>query len=255
MTEQHQPAGDNGSRNGSLARTLGGLGGLTSVQPFTGGGRVRISDFVYSELSEAIRDLRLPPGTPLSEPAVAASLQVSRAPVREAFTRLADQGLVTIVPQVGSQVAPISMASVNDAVFIRSALEKSAFQQAIGFEDLDTAALQELVDRNRDAAAAGDQEAFIQTDEELHQLVFALAGVPQIWQVVRGAKVHLDRLRRLNLSAAIANPEIAAEHQLIVDAMTRHDEAGGLRVIHRHSTRIIDDTGKLRQEFPDYFIS
>src|SRR6476469_2072241 len=136
--------------------------------------RVRISDFVYAELIEAIRELRLTPGTPLSEPAVAASLQVSRAPVREAFTRLADQSLVTIGPQVGSRVAPISMAAVNDAVFIRSALEKSAFQQAIGFDDLETAELQELADRNRDAATRGDQEEFIQTDEELHQLVFAL---------------------------------------------------------------------------------
>jgi DNA-binding GntR family transcriptional regulator len=255
MTEQQPPAGENAGRNGSRARTRDGLNGLTPAPPYSGGARVRISDFVYSELSEAIRELRLTPGTPLSEPAVAASLQVSRAPVREAFTRLADQGLVTIVPQVGSQVAPISMTAVNDAVFIRSALEKSAFQQAIGFDDLDTAELQELADRNRDAATRGDLEAFMQTDEELHQLVFALAGVPQIWQVVRGAKVHLDRLRRLNLPSAIANPEIPAEHQHIVDAIAGRHEAAGLRVIHRHSTRIIGDTGKLRQEFPDYFIS
>src|SRR3954452_9781655 len=197
MTEQQLPGGENGSRNGSRARTMDALGGLTAATPYSGGARVRISDFVYTELSEAIRQLRLPPGTPLSEPAVAASLQVSRAPVREAFTRLADQGLVTIVPQVGSQVAPISMVAVNDAVFIRSALEKSAFQQAIGFTDLDTSELQKLADRNRDASERGDMEEFFQTDEEVHQLVFALGGVPQIWQVVRGAKVHLDRLRRL----------------------------------------------------------
>jgi DNA-binding GntR family transcriptional regulator len=254
MTEQHPLTGDNESRNGARVRTIDALEGLANTAPYNGS-RVRISDFVYTELSEAIRELRLPPGTPLSEPAVAASLQVSRAPVREAFTRLADQGLVTIVPQVGSRVAPISMVAVNDAVFIRSALEKSAFQQAIGFDDLETAELQELADRNRDAATRGDQEEFIQTDEELHQLVFALAGVPQIWQVVRGAKVHLDRLRRLNLSAAIANPEIPAEHQQIVDAIVGRHEAAGLQVIHRHSTRIIADTGKLREEFPDYFIS
>jgi DNA-binding GntR family transcriptional regulator len=252
--EQDPPPGDNGSRNGSLARSLDGLAGLASGQPYSASARVRISDLVYAELSEAIRELRLTPGTPLSEPAVAASLQVSRAPVREAFTRLADQGLVTIVPQVGSRIAPISMAAVNDAVFIRSALEKSAFQQAIGFDDLDTTELQDLADRNRSASERGDMEEYFQTDEELHQLVFALAGVPQIWEVVRGGKVHLDRLRRLNLSGAIANPEIAAEHQLIVDAIAGRDEAAGLRVIHRHSTRIIDDTGKLRQEYPEYFI-
>lgn len=254
LTEQHPVPTDNGSRNGSLARTLDGLAGLTLRPPHSGAARVRISDFVYTQLSEAIRDLRLAPRTPLSEPAVAASLQVSRAPVREAFTRLADQGLVTIVPQVGSQVAPISMRAVHDAVFIRSALEKSAFQQAIRSEHLDTTELQSLVDRNREAARRGDADEFFRTDEEVHELVFALAGVPQIWQVVRGAKVHLDRLRRMNIPSAITNGEVTAEHQLIVDALTSRDEMTGLSVIHRHSTRIIADTGRLREEFPDYFI-
>ena len=85
--------------------------------------------------------------------------------------------------------------------------------------------------------------------------MFAIAGVPRIWQVVRGAKVHLDRLRRLNLDGAMANAEIPAEHQQIVDAIRQRDEPGGLSVIHRHSTRILGDTEKLRMEYPDYFIS
>ena len=143
------------------------------------------------------------------------------------------------------------MVEVNDAVFIRSALEKSAFQRAIGLEDLDVSELQELVDRNRDAAARGDLEDFFQSDEELHQLVFAIAGVPRIWQVVRGAKVHLDRLRRLNLEGAIANPEIPAEHQHIVDAIRAARRAGpASSVIHVHSTRILADTEKLHVELP-----
>ena len=85
--------------------------------------------------------------------------------------------------------------------------------------------------------------------------MFAIAGVPRIWQVVRGAKVHLDRLRRLNVDGALANPEIPAEHQQIVDAIRRRAEPGGLAVIHLHSTRILGDTHKLRLEYPDYFIS
>jgi DNA-binding GntR family transcriptional regulator len=219
------------------------------------GRRPRISDYVYEELSEAIRSLRFPPGAALSEPAVAGWLSVSRAPVREAFTRLVDQGLVTVVPQVGSRVAPISMREVQDAVFIRNALETSAFQQAIAHDDLDVSELQDLVNRNRVAAEDGDVEEFFQTDEQLHQLVFSLAGVPRLWQVVRGTKLQLDRLRRLGLDSAVANPEIVSEHQQIVDALARRNEAEGLRVIHQHSNRILSDTENLRGEFPDYFVS
>ncbi|GAA1963948.1 GntR family transcriptional regulator [Microbacterium deminutum] len=217
--------------------------------------RTRISDLVYEELSEAIRSLRLPPGAPLSEPAVAAWLEVSRAPVREAFTRLADQKLITIAPQVGSRVAPISMSGVEDAVFIRNALEKSAFEQAITFDDLDTTELHSLVDRNREAAMRGDAEDFFESDEQLHQLVFALAGVPRMWQVVRGTKVQLDRLRRLNLSGALTNAEVLDEHQGIVDALDARDAIAGARMIHRHSHRILTDTTKLREEYPDFFVA
>jgi len=255
MTEQMPPSGETSSRTGARSRAAEGLEVLTGVHSHGTGARVRISDFVYDELTEAIRSLRLPPGTPLSEPGVAAQLQVSRAPVREAFTRLADQGLVSIKPQVGSQVAPISMRAVNDAVFLRRALEKSAFQQAIQFDDLDTSELRDLANRNADAAKRGDGDEFFETDEELHHLVFALAGVPQIWEIVRGAKVHLDRLRRLNLPGAMANGEIVDEHHLIVDAIANRDEAAGLAVIHKHSTRVINDSGKLREGFPEYFIS
>ena len=248
-----EPVGDADHRTQSRGRPFEVLGETTHAPIRRARGR--ISDDVYDELSEAIRSLRLTPGTPLSEPAVAAWLQVSRAPVREAFTRLADQRLVVIVPQVGSQVAPISMGEVEDAVFIRNALEKSAFQQVIGFDDVDTTELQHLVDRNRQAAVDQDAEEFFQTDEELHQLVFALAGVPRLWQIVRGTKIHLDRLRRLNLGAALGNTEIPGEHQAIVDAIAHRDEAGGLRVIHQHSNRIFTDTEKLRGEFPDYFVA
>ncbi|GAA1963932.1 GntR family transcriptional regulator [Microbacterium deminutum] len=217
--------------------------------------RTRISDVVYEELREAIRSLRLPPGAPLSEPAVAAWLEVSRAPVREAFTRLADQKLITIVPQVGSRVAAISMSGVQDAVFIRNALEKSAFEQAIALEHLDTTELQALVDRNGAAALRGDAEDFFASDEQLHQLIFALAGVPRMWQIVRSTKVQLDRLRQLNLGAAMANAEVLAEHQGIVDALDAQDAVAGAQIIHKHSHRVLTDTTKLREEYPDFFLT
>ena len=252
---QEKPTAEAAVRNYSRAPGLATLDATRQVRARPGRAGGRISDYVYDELSEAIRDLRLKPGAALSEPAVAAWLNVSRAPVREAFARLVDHGLVTVVPQVGSQVAPISMQEVGDAVFIRNALETSAFQQAIDSSELDTTEIQRLADENREAAGRNDVEAFFATDEQLHQQVFTLAGVPHLWQFVRGTKLQLDRLRRLNLDAAIANDEIVHEHQQIVDALARRDEAVGVRVIHQHSSRIISDTENLRGEFPDYFES
>ncbi|KRC59257.1 hypothetical protein ASE14_15965 [Agromyces sp. Root81] len=251
---RENPTTELGARSNSRVPGLAGLDAPRQLRR-PGASRGRISDYVYDELCEAIRYLRLEPGAALSEPAVAAWLNVSRAPVREAFARLVEHGLVSVVPQVGSQVAPISMREVGDAVFIRNALETSAFQQAIGTADLDTTRIQQLVDENREAAARNDIEAFFETDEQLHHQVFTLAGVPHLWQFIRGTKLQLDRLRRMNLEAAIANEEIVHEHQQIVDALARRDEAVGVQVIHQHSSRILVDTEKLRDEFPDYFES
>jgi DNA-binding GntR family transcriptional regulator len=145
------------------------------------------------------------------------------------------------------------MRAVSDAVFIRKALETSAFQDAIARQELETRELHTIVELNRQAALVKDLDAFFETDERLHQLVFALAGVPQVWDLVRGAKLHLDRLRHLNLAAAIDNPEVVSEHQRIVQALDDRDEAAGVAVIHQHSYRILGDTEGLRKEHEGYF--
>ncbi len=220
----------------------------------------RLSDGVYTELSEAIRSLELPPGTKLSEPTLAARLGVSRVPVREAIARLADQRLVTVTPQVGTRVAPILMSEVENACFIRSSLEAGALRQAIARgADLDLGPdlgeLHGILAENRAYFDVGDAEGFFATDELLHQAVFALAGVPQVWDVVRGVKVHLDRLRHLHLPHAMASSDIIDEHTQIVEALDRGDAQGGEAVIRRHAYRIIADSGELRVQYPEYFPS
>jgi DNA-binding GntR family transcriptional regulator len=213
----------------------------------------RVSDSVYDALTEAIRDLRLLPGAPISEPSIADWLQVSRSPVREAIARLVDLGLVTVLPQVGSYVAPISVSEVQEAVFIRSALETAAFKRALLVGEVDTTEIQRLVDINTLAARQGDIDTYLDTDEKLHQNVFELAGLGRIWDVVRRAKVQLDRLRRLSLARTISNPVLVEEHQLIVDCLRTLDEKRGIEVIERHATRILHTIDEHRALYPEYF--
>lgn len=246
-------AGGSGIRGQLRVSPLDALQPIGSVSGYTAASRGRISDYVYDELCEAIRSLRLQPGAWLSEPVVATWLGVSRAPVREAFTRLADQRLITVVPQVRSQVAPISMRDVSDAVFVRNSLETGAFRQAIDAHVLDLSELQGVVDLNREAFDRRDAEAFFETDEQLHRLVFSLAGVSRLWGFVRGMKVNLDRLRHLSLGVAVDNPELCTEHQAIVDALANRDEEAGMAVIHTHTHRVLTDSARLQSSFPDFF--
>ncbi len=75
----------------------------------------RVAPQAYEILREAIISMRLRPGVALSENEIAKQIGTSRTPVREAFIRLADEGHVVVVPQLGTFVAPIDLAEVVEA--------------------------------------------------------------------------------------------------------------------------------------------
>jgi DNA-binding GntR family transcriptional regulator len=116
----------------------------------------RMSDRVFAELAAAIRDLRLPPGRLLSESELALELRVSRTPLREAIARLADAGLVQVLPQIGTLVARIRMTDVEEARFVRESLETAAFEAACQFPTRDVSALRVILNTQEHAAAAGE---------------------------------------------------------------------------------------------------
>ena len=78
---------------------------------------------VYRSLRERIIRGELEPGGLISEAEIARAFSISRQPVREAFIKLAEEGLVEIRPQRGTLVRRINIASVMDARFVREAVE------------------------------------------------------------------------------------------------------------------------------------
>ncbi|GIF45720.1 DNA-binding GntR family transcriptional regulator [Asanoa ferruginea] len=213
--------------------------------------RGRASDEVYAALATAIRDLRLTPGATLSETDLAEQLGVSRTPLREAIARLADAGLVQVVPQVGTKVALIGMSDVEEARFVRENLEVAAFAGACGSNDVSR--LRRLLDQQRVAVRARDLDEFFAADEALHEQIFVMSGHPGAWQAVVRMKVQLDRLRRLSLPDPRTLRDLLAEHRAIVDALDRGDVAGGSELVRAHARRAAAQAPALRHDQPDYF--
>src|SRR5215210_425816 len=85
---------------------------------------------VARALRQAIVSMRIAPGEMLSEQDLAQRFGVSRSPVREAFIKLSQSGLVRVLPQRGTQVVKISRAAVEDARFIREAVECAVVREA-----------------------------------------------------------------------------------------------------------------------------
>ena len=85
---------------------------------------------VYRKVKDAILRRRLAPGNQLVESVIAQTLDTSRTPVRSALRSLAEEGLVTMVPNRGAFVVQPSLKEIQDAFFMREQLEELAWELA-----------------------------------------------------------------------------------------------------------------------------
>ncbi|MEU0506644.1 GntR family transcriptional regulator [Nocardia sp. NPDC005998] len=215
--------------------------------------RARTSDRVYDELVSAIRNLRIPPGASLSETDLSAQLEVSRTPLREAIARLVDNGLVSVVPQVGTRVERIRLQDVEEARFVREALELAAFAAACERPDRDVNTMRILITEQERCHASHDLSAFFAADEAMHQQIFVLSGHSGIWTMMQPIKLQLDRLRRLSLPEPDMLRELIDEHTAIVDSLEVGDIEGGQTLLRAHVNRVRRYGPMLREQHPDYF--
>lgn len=217
----------------------------------TGQRRQRVSDRVYDELVQAIRDLRLAPGQPISEHDLTLAMQVSRTPIREALGRLAEEGLVVVIPQVGTKVSLISLHEVKEAQFIREHLEVAAFSEGCEAQ-LDIAPLREVLSRQATTVAHGDISSFFETDEEFHSTLFGLTGHALAWQTVSRCKIQLDRVRRLSVAEPTSLGGLLDEHAAIAEALAKGDKRKGRVLVARHARRVLAYAPKLLSQHPDW---
>jgi GntR family transcriptional regulator, rspAB operon transcriptional repressor len=218
----------------------------------TNGGRAGAA--VYEALRSAIVATELEPGRQISENEVADMLGVSRTPVREAVARLRDDQLVEVVPQLGTFVSRISVAGVDDAQFLREALECSAVRLAAERADAgDVSELGALLAGQERARDADDASAFYVLDDELHSTLCELSGRPIAWTIVARANGHLNRVRRLSLAEPGYLAEMVAEHKAVVDAVGRNEPDAAERALRHHLRMVLSDLPNIRHNHPEYF--
>ena len=142
-----------------------------------------VNQQIYRFLRKDIVDCTIPPGTLLSEKEISTRFSVSRQPVREAFIKLAEAGLVQILPQRGTFVMKISAKRVADGRFIRQAVECAIVRRAaerITQEQLMT--LEHNLHRQELAAQNKQTREFLALDDEFHQLLTQFAECPLAWR-------------------------------------------------------------------------
>jgi DNA-binding GntR family transcriptional regulator len=211
------------------------------------------ADQVFSAIYRQVLTLDLPPGARLSEAEVAKAMGVSRQPVRDAFWRLSQLGFLTIRPQRATTVSPISEAAVEQARFIRTALEVETVRLAIerGSEPA-IEALARQVAEQEEAVADGDRERFHALDDEFHRMICEVSGSGFAWSLIREHKAHMDRVRFLSL--AFSAEQALADHKGILAALRAGDATGAVALMRGHLGRISEIIARIRAEHADYFL-
>ena len=209
---------------------------------------------VYRDLKSAIVTLTLRPGQALSEKDIAARLGVSRQPVREAFIKLSEAGLVTVRPQRGTFVVKISTRQVTDARFVREAVEIAVARKAC--ESMPTPALADLkqnLDAQRKAAGAARPDRFLALDEAFHRTLALGVGCDYAWRVVEEVKAQMDRVRYLSLPHATPVERLIEQHEAIAAAVEARDQAAAEAAVRLHLSEILTSLPMLERRFPDLF--
>jgi DNA-binding GntR family transcriptional regulator len=211
-----------------------------------------IRAWAYQVLRENIIHLHLRPGQALSESEIAALLRASRTPVREAFIRLAEDGLLDVHAQRGSYVTRIDPARADEARFLRAVAEKAiikeacrAFPAQARFELSANVEMQKFCRRER------NYERMFHLDNEFHALLFRGRGKERLWLHLKKFDTDLDRLRMLQLSTKFEWGAIIDDHDRIARLVAARKPGPVDALIDRHLTPVLHE--KLVVQYPDYF--
>jgi DNA-binding GntR family transcriptional regulator len=189
----------------------------------------QVADF----LREGIISGRFPRGARLKQAEIAARLQTSITPVREALKLLAAEGYVVGDSYRGATVAPFDITASNEMLNLRILLEtqlvRGAVEQAAA-EDIE--ALRALAAEFDQAVAARENEAARAANYRLHRRIFEMARMPQTLHFVQvlWARYPFDLINKLKGRVGRA----AAEHEELLQAFIARDVGGAMLATRRH---------------------
>src|SRR5262245_1042411 len=209
---------------------------------------------VFESLKQAIVQLQLRPGNPLSEAEVARQLGVSRQPVREAFIKLSEIGFVEIRPQRGTFVKMISLRDVENLRFVRETIEVAVARKAALEADAGGIAhLKAVVARQRTAARSGDHAGFLRLDEAFHQAIAESVDCEHAWRVLENLKAQMDRVRYLSMPEATPLSARIAQHNAIIEAIVSRDTDKAEAAMRAHLGEVLKALPRIAEGHPELF--
>ncbi|HEY0279487.1 MAG TPA: GntR family transcriptional regulator [Solirubrobacterales bacterium] len=194
---------------------------------------------VYRVLREGIATGAYRPSEPLRAAKVADELGISRTPVREAFMRLASEGLVQYSPRHGARVIDLKAEELEEIFEMRAALEQIAIRHACAeAKPEDIAKLRKLcVSCHEVSEGDGDVDDLIAANSDLHDAINEISGRPQTIELI---SLLRDRARPYRVIALYDDEErrdSLREHDRLVELIEAGDAETATELLQEHFVR------------------
>ncbi len=195
-----------------------------------------VGEVIAESLAEMIYSAELKPGQQLPQEDIAHMFGVSRVPVRDAFQRLLNMGLVVNVPRRGIIVRPLSKKLLEELYSVREILEGSAIRIVIKKATPEfIATIEEMAHRHYDVLQNGDIKTGEKLDGEFHRTIFSITANQVLNNLIYSNWVQIKQARSASRIGVQYGKEwmdnSRARHKKIIEAIKSGDEELAYQVV------------------------
>jgi DNA-binding GntR family transcriptional regulator len=183
-----------------------------------------LTEWTYQYLKENILNLEIRPGEQLHIEDFALKLEVSRTPIREAFLKLAAEGLVEVRPRVGYFVVGLTEQDIRDLFEIREIVETRAAKTAaekLSQEELDD--LKKLMEESVLAVEKGELKKYLEFDVQFHNYLQNHIQNRRLLAIMESMNDLTHRERVLSTRSPENIKKTLVEHKRILEALVNRD--------------------------------
>lgn len=203
-------------------------------------------DQVFNFIYDTILKGELKPGDRISEIWLSETLQISRAPIREALRQLERDGLVDYSPQIGNFVASFSAKRILDAYTTRGVIEGfAAADAAQKFTHQEFDRLDRLIAKMLEAARNRQHYQLANLDKNFHEIIYKKCDNQPLIDFATTLSMLLHLVFCKHWTQVYEPEKVRARHQLIVDQLRTRDP-GAIEACIRHHYL---ETGRLMLQF------
>lgn len=181
----------------------------------------------------------------LDERQMAERLGISRTPIREALARLAQDGLVEIVPRKGVFVRRKTREEILEMLVTWAALESMAARLAtVNASKAELDALRKFAMKHSSDAVRADLEEYSDANIKFHQTILELSGCSLLRKTADGLFTHMQAIRRRSMGESDRARRSVVDHMEIIEALAARDGDLASRRVREHTMRLHDHISK-----------